>query len=322
MSFKELKLLRTATKHLPQGHEVAGAAAEEAIKQQLKKSARSGTRIFQGKRVPRSNGQGRYEIDLILVTSRYLYILEVKNFSGSLQDHGTEWIQTKRNGATVSHQNIVEHNQNKLEALKSHLSSSDIDIPDGYIQQRVLFYNNLKLAQSIEQDPRVVTHQQIQSFLPKRSILKGMEDKFFAALITFLVDEERRQDARSSLLNHKLAKSAVKSINQAVGELRTWDCVGLYGGRVLTGDAKQLFVDNDNHSLRNTPTHEGFSTQWTRSRLLGFCKALSRKSLGKMRTRHRKISLNAETDRLRFRPAGSKNDIDIYLRELDWFSKG
>lgn len=320
MSFDELKNLKSARSFDPLGHEIAGDEAENHIARKLKSIAKGTSFIFKGKRVPRTDSNGRYEIDIIFLTQHHLYVLEVKNYSGKLVKDGENWVQTRRNGEELVYEDIIRKNQLKLNALAHYLK--DQNLPTDFIQQRVLFFNDLELAPEIANDDQVITYNQIQSFIPKKSLFKRVEEQFFTALIYFLVKEEEIQSARESVLSKRISSESCKKVGENIDSLRTWDEICLRGGRVMRGDAYTLHINNEEHSLRDIESKSGFSCIWTRNSLIGFYKALKGKPLGSIKSRHKKIDLTPSTDKVKFHRVGALNPEYVYLREIEWFCKG
>jgi Nuclease-related domain. len=320
MRFYELNCLNSARDFSPKGHEIAGDEAEKVISKQIKSATNGLSFIYNGKRVPRPDSAGRYEIDIILLTRQHLYVLEVKSYSGSLSKVGSNWIQTRRNGEQVEHEDNLYKNQLKLEALNHYLRN--FKIPDGYIQQRVLFYKDLILSPEIARDPRVVTHDQIKSFVPKVSLFKRVEDQFFAALIHFLVSEEEKQSARESVMTKRINSDVCRSIGEKIDMLRTWDEICLKGGRIIRGDAYCLYIEGKEYEIRNIEASTGFSCKWTRNKLFGFIKSLRGKPLGFVNSKHRKHELTPSKDKIKMHRVGRPKPEYIYLREVEWFCKG
>lgn len=63
---------------------LAGSDGEEFLSSLLKKHfngtflKRQNAKFYSGKRIPRSEG-GRYEIDLIVLSQKFIYLIEIKN---------------------------------------------------------------------------------------------------------------------------------------------------------------------------------------------------------------------------------------------------
>lgn len=326
MNFTQLKHVFSATRHEPLPHEVAGHVAEEEIQKILSGTLTSDSYLFNGRRVPVGHGQnGRYEIDLLLLTPRHLYVLEIKNYSGQLmQNSRGGWTQIKRDQSYIDHDNIVEKNQKKLNSLRAYLKKFGIDdLPDGFVQQRVLFYNpKLIVCEKIKTDPSVVTADKLYEFLTAKDLRDGIANTLFAALIRVVVAEEERQDALNAMLGHKVSLDNLAEIANAVKVLRTFDRVGLYGGRILTGDVKHLIYDGEIHNLRSIGTGVGFTCRWTRGRVLGFISAYRKVPLGFIQTQSGEKPLNPLQDKILIRSAGGEEDSEFDLSEVEWFVKG
>lgn len=95
----------TPATHLPNNSVNAGHMAEYGVATCLisSRAAFGDLRVWHSLRVP-SGGQGRQEIDVVLLTEKGLYTLEIKNWSGRVTVLSTgEWLQTRRNGSVVHH---------------------------------------------------------------------------------------------------------------------------------------------------------------------------------------------------------------------------
>jgi len=102
----------------------AGRDAEKSLKTLFdKKFIFSKFAIFSGKRVPYFEGKTRkrYETDLILLSHKQLSVIEVKNWSGELNDLGNTWKQTRRSGQTLYHENFKKKNADKLDKVIAYL---------------------------------------------------------------------------------------------------------------------------------------------------------------------------------------------------------
>ena len=320
MSFQEFRSLKEAQLSPPQGHELAGDEAENQIAKYLQSASQGRVHIFKGKRVPRFDSRGRYEIDIILLTQKHLYVLEIKNFTGSLVKAGETWVQVRRSGEQVTHEDSIHKNQLKLEAISRFLSN--FVLPKDFIQQRVLFYKELTLSPEIKGDSRVVTSNQIESFLPKKSLFKRAEEQFLSALIHFLVKEEEKQAAREAVLENQITENKLESVGKSIRELRTWDEVCLFGGQIIRGDAYSLHVEGKRYPLQYLEASTGFSCKWSRSRLVGFYKAIKGKPLGTLKTQHRSVNLVPSEEKLQIHRVGQPKPEYIYLKDIEWFTKG
>ena len=64
--------------------------------------------IFSNTRVPRdptASAMGRYELDLLVITPRRVVNLEIKNWSGKLRVQRDQWVQQRRDGSELAHDN-------------------------------------------------------------------------------------------------------------------------------------------------------------------------------------------------------------------------
>ena len=176
----------------------AGRSAELSLRARLGRheSTRFGE-IFGGKRVPRVPGrprEGRYEIDLIVITPRRLHVIEVKNWSGRLSLDGAQWVHDRIRGERLVHPNLATYNQAKAEALSRYLVSCGAAVPSRRITQTVVFTNErLLMDRAIEEHPDIVTAQQLERYIREQ---RGASPwaYAFSALIQACADadDERR----------------------------------------------------------------------------------------------------------------------------------
>ena len=47
--------------------------------------------------------EGRYEIDLVVLTRKQISAIEIKNWSGSVTSDGENWIQTRMDASKIVH---------------------------------------------------------------------------------------------------------------------------------------------------------------------------------------------------------------------------
>eukprot|EP00966_Prymnesium_polylepis_P223115 5161496-Prymnesium_polylepis.1 len=97
-------------------------------------------RVWQGLRVPA--GRGRREIDHVILNPHGLHVLEVKHWSGSvsLQPDGG-WVQTRLNGSTVNHGDVLATHDAKVSALLAYLRGQGVELPAAAVHRRVLLTN-------------------------------------------------------------------------------------------------------------------------------------------------------------------------------------
>ena len=83
--------------------EVQGGREAELILHELVtgRFQRQGAHLFAGRRVPCPARRMRREIDLIVLTPKLVSLIEVKNWSGELHDHGAVWLQVRRGGFSL-----------------------------------------------------------------------------------------------------------------------------------------------------------------------------------------------------------------------------
>ena len=132
--------------------------------------------IFHSKRVPYQSGdrRGRYEIDLIVLTQKQICAIEIKNWSGSVRRDGNHWVQTKRNGNEVVHEDPIEKNRKKLDVLCNYLEKCGCRLPNTRVSKVIQWNSGLVVDSKIANDPDLIRHFQLEKFLKSQ---KGRDRK-------------------------------------------------------------------------------------------------------------------------------------------------
>jgi hypothetical protein len=259
-------------------HVKAGRTAERVLKY-IVGSHRSfrGCHTFEGKRVPSRTGQGRHEIDMIVITEKKLYILECKNWSGTLRvDQRGKWIHDNEwHHRSVTHEDLVSRNREKLESLLVYLADRGITIAPQECQQRVIFMNpNLTiLSRAISGNRNVITPDRLMTYLERQGQHSpSIQHRVFAAAIHMLLEEEAANKITDGLFG-RLGGAAHALLLHELGTLPTWDRIYLYGSRVLLGHIihTDLFADGmvTPHERRGS-----IHIKLVRNRLLGLVNAI------------------------------------------------
>lgn len=124
------------------GSQHAGRLAETAVTERLASSRAlfGDLRVWHSLRVP--DGRGRREIDHIVLNSSGLHVLEIKNWSGSVcREADGEWVQTRPNGSTVRHGDVLTKHSAKVGALLFYLRTKGIVLSEAVVFMRVLMTN-------------------------------------------------------------------------------------------------------------------------------------------------------------------------------------
>lgn len=252
----------------------AGRQAELSLRQLLDSHfAYQNAHSFLGKRVPGREGGGRREIDLIIVTLKQLHILEVKNWSGELEDHGQTWVQIKRNADRVEVPNLVSHNSEKKDLVQAYLKKHAIEVPSRFVSQKVILMNShLKVADTIAQLPEVITPLKLEQFLQSQSAPKWAE-KMLCSIMEYCLSAEKANQTLESLCDC-LTKDKFQQLVQHINELHTWDRLLLYGTKSVTGDLLKIQTQNLTLDRSKLTAPLLISTGWTRGKKAGFVKAL------------------------------------------------
>ncbi|BBP46085.1 hypothetical protein THMIRHAS_14580 [Thiosulfatimonas sediminis] len=302
---------------------LAGRQAEDFLAQIVESNLKhKGAYCFVGKRVPNNEKACRSEIDLIVLTKKQLHVIEVKNWSGLLSSHNGDWIQHKSDGQQLRFDNLTAHNSSKLRALVDYLHSYGAAIEPRFISQKVVFINpRLQIAPQIAQDPNVIPRSRLDKYLKSQ---KGAS--FSERMLHSVIESCTSSEAGSIILDglfKAMQRKQLKLAVQALGELRSWDLIGLHGGKILQGDARKLYIGS--HIIDPEPLErESFITlKWRRQKVSALLKSyLLNMALGKTKIGKQRYVLNPIEDNLKFHKAGQAEISRIPLKEIEWIKRG
>jgi hypothetical protein len=248
---------------------IAIARTEERILGKLVSVHRStqNGHVFSNKRIPRdvtAAAMGRCEADLVVLTPRRVVVIEVKNWSGRLEVRGDRWVQIRRNGEELVHDNVLLANRDKLLALKRYLEHDGIDIPIGRYHQAVVFaHGGLVLDPVLRGHPAILDYAVVGDVLGKGT---GLSQRAAANLIDWAASEETAVALHDKLLD-VIPPQRLKAAAEAVGGLRTWDLLTLRGGRVLQGDLLWLRAGERTVDQRTFEPGADVQLRWRRDDL-------------------------------------------------------
>lgn len=303
---------------------VAGRHAESQFHDLIATTLKyKGVQCFVDKRVRSNKLNRRFEIDLIVLTKKQLHVIEIKNWSGQLVSRGDEWIQIKRNGTESANPNLTTYNGQKAQVLREYLGGKGVSLPNGFISQKVVFMNaNLALSKDIADNPDVIQRWQIDKYL-KGQRGAGAAENIVHSLIEACLNSERSKEV---LIKHfgSLSSAAYDNAAKYLEELRTWDLVKLHGGRILQGDALEMWAGADTITMNIFKPDTKIKVGWVRGFLLSAIRIIGLgMSPGWLKTDYGiSMPLYPERSNLLFHVVGQKQPASIPLQSIDWIRRG
>ncbi|NIY98384.1 NERD domain-containing protein, partial [Salipiger sp. HF18] len=266
-----------STKPEPELDEVvAGRDAELALRSMVSShlSWKSAS-IFHSKRVPansRSPRRGRYEVDLIVLSQKQISAIEIKNWSGSVRILGSSWIQERRNGKEVIHDDPLDKNQKKLESLCAFLEAKNIRVPKARISRVILWNRNVSIPSAVARRDEIVMHHELERFLSHQKA-SGFGERFLMSVLELCLEQEASQIAADGFFS-AIPVRDYDAATRAISQLESFDKLELYGGKVLSGDLLELRVNGQSIPLKDLPSGGIVRVECIRSKLISFFAAV------------------------------------------------
>lgn len=306
------------------GHVTAGLKAEVSFRDMAVDSfSFKEAIIFHSKRVPRQLSSGRksrYEMDFVVLTRKQIAVVEIKDWSGRLRLEGSSWIQERRGGIELTHENAVEKNKAKLDALIEFLISKGIDVPKARFSQVIFWNPNLTVPLAFAERPDVIMRHQVQKLLNNQ---KGMSwaERLMAAILQRACDDENSRLITDGLFSAVPLADFRKAVKE-ISALEGYDKVELYGGRILSGDLLDMKLRGDRTNLKLFPSGAVLGIACSRDKFLSLLAAVFlRKSMFHLTYDGEMIAANP-SDLVHFHPAGQKNRIKIPLGSIAKMRRG
>lgn len=298
----------------------AGRDAERAVRQLLAgRFDRRRASIFQSRRVPRDlsgKQRGRFEIDLIVLTPRQITAIEIKNWSGNLRIERGAWVQQRRNGTEIRHEDPVRKSREKLTALCALLERDGITLPPKRTS-RVLFWNpalTLPAAQAASDD--IVMRHQLDGFL-SRQTARGQAERLVQSVLELCLRQEPGRDGPKPL-----SRGAFKAARARIARLESFDRLELHGGRVIAGDALALRTARHSYRLKKLENGTTVRVSCARNPILLFLNAfLGNRPLVSMSRPLHRMKL-APRDVVKFHAAGQKKPEEIEVARITRIIRG
>ncbi|HET9241651.1 MAG TPA: nuclease-related domain-containing protein [Oligoflexus sp.] len=176
--------------------------------------------IYQSLRVPKAQGSGKYEIDLLLVSEVGILAIEVKHWGGRLSRQKGKWLQERGQEQKVL-VDPVPLNAEKVASLRHWLKRRNIAVPAAAMHSLVLLTNaQMNLDKSLKACDEVV---ELNNLMASALLKCGQAKRYFW----------QKKPARDF---------PFEQLVSTLDELPTWDRLELHGGRVVFGDLEYMAV--------------------------------------------------------------------------------
>lgn len=233
MEFKrKLELIRLARQvRLPEASDVAGDRGEQEALLAVQRTIRvrrAQCLCYPSIRIPRpGESQGKYEVDLLIVSPYALIGLEVKHWGGHVEvgPNGV-WRQEKGREDIREHQDPVLLVDRKMATLREWFSTkNDVEVESSLVRSFVVLTNpSLRLGPRVSRCDRLVRLHELERVL---SLLVNPNRPGLWPLLRRLIGLEPTIPT---------AIREMPSVVVAANRLPTWDLVHLHGGKTLKGD--------------------------------------------------------------------------------------
>lgn len=251
-----------------EGKDKAGAQGEEFLKKLIVTHQHFGGHknciLLPNKRVPKVDGSGKREIDLILASKKKIHIHEVKNWSGRLEGRIDDpfWTHYPKSGEPRQVKNITMDNAEKAFVLSEFLYRIGIEVDAHEIDHRTFFVDSkrpdgsvrLDISERISSDRSIVTTDKLGFYLNVEQAnnvdqidhWQQVVVSFVEKIISFTLGEDSGNRFVDGFLG-RIGKENHKKLMQALKILPTRDQLVFYGTKIQAGD---IFG------------HYGFHSEW------------------------------------------------------------
>lgn len=224
MLAQKMKLIRKSQTKFPKiASDQAGSLGEQLAFEQLKevvKKLNGKASIFQSLRVPKAQGSGKYEIDLLLISEVGILAIEVKHWGGRLSKQKGKWLQ-ERGSEQKTLVDPIPLNADKVESLRHWLARRKVAVPRKAMHSIVLLTNSqVSLGKDLKASDEVI---EIANLMATAMMKCGQAKRRFW---------HKKPDYDFSF--HELVS--------VLEELPTWDRLELHGGQVVLGDLEYMAV--------------------------------------------------------------------------------
>eukprot|EP00037_Helgoeca_nana_P002963 m.37205 g.37205 ORF g.37205 m.37205 type:complete len:408 (+) comp13016_c0_seq3:87-1310(+) len=167
------------------------------------------------------------EIDIVVVTLRGVFALEVKNWSGTVDIDPTtgRWKQTRsRTREVVDHGDLNNSLNGKVSGLLEHLARHGIALPPASVQPRIIFVNpNCRFTEAARAAESIVLPTEVAAFVTmfERSVSGHLADMMMPCWL--------------SGCSIKL-RTVIEMCAVVESTCRTWDVLILTSGIIFEGD--------------------------------------------------------------------------------------
>ncbi len=227
----KLQILRKAQeRYLPEAADQAGKLGEQLSLKALQgiSSALHGkTKIYQSLRVPKLGAQGKFEIDLLLVSETAVLALEVKHWGGRLSRLKGHWQQIRGNDSKPL-ADPVALNEQKLKALAAWLAQRGMALPTSSLHAAVVISN---------------TQTSLDASIQKISQVLKIDDLPAYSLLTC------GSPKHSWWQKKPVRPFSFKKLIDELDQLPTWDRLSLHGGKTSQGDFEILAIRSTQNEL-------------------------------------------------------------------------
>lgn len=221
------------------------------------------------------------EIDLIICSRETITLLEIKNWSGYLEESNAGWLQTKRNQDRIQHRSVIVSNSEKLRAAIDYLASKGFKKKqtffDQHFQTKIIFTNkNLSLSEHIQKHPEIITRNNLDDYLFNYHSMKshkGTLKRLTNALLMMLPLPKS-----PNKFQQKINRKDFSIITKLFASAKSWDVLTLDNGETIDGDLIEIQLETKILTKKTSSLSANgkpIRIKWCKPNFFGFIKALT-----------------------------------------------